>query len=427
MSVVEQYRAAFEALTRAADEPAYVTAARRAAFERFAANPFPTRRDEDWKYTAVGDFGRTYFAPDATHDDAAIDALVSAAQIDGAAAVVVLVGGRFDVRRSRVDDTGLVIRPLASAWDEETAGLVFGAESQWFSALRDAFAVDGVVISSAPDAKPAGPIHVIHASASDAPALSAGRVVVRLGGHSEVSIVESFVASDVTPSLSVTGLVARYGDGAQLDHARIQALPIGAGHVAADDVIVCRDATYRSFAFSVGGTLSRDDTGVRVEGSGAHTELIALSLVGDGQLIDHHTSLDHRAPGCTADQHYKTILDGDGHGVFNGKVFVRKVAQQTNANQLNQNLMLSERARMDTKPQLEIFADDVRCTHGATIGQIAPEELFYMMSRAIPEAIGRRMIVRGFADEVIERVRHEGTGDKMRALLDERLSVQTGA
>ena len=170
-----------------------------------------------------------------------------------------------------------------------------------------------------------------------------------------------------------------------------------------------------------GGQTVRETLGVEVNGPGAHTDVAALYAPGTGQCHDSHTLIDHRAPSCTADQLYKGILHGRGHGIFNGKVFVQQIAQQTNANQLNQNLMLSRDSRIDTKPQLEIFADDVRCTHGATVGQIEPEELFYMMSRAVPEDQARRMIIAGFAEDVLDRVSHSPTAARMRAVLDAQL------
>jgi Fe-S cluster assembly protein SufD len=170
-----------------------------------------------------------------------------------------------------------------------------------------------------------------------------------------------------------------------------------------------------------GGRTARETLSVEVNGPGAHSDVASLYAPGTGQCHDSHTLIDHRAPNCTADQLYKGILHGAGHGIFNGKIYVQQIAQQTNANQLNQNLMLSKSARIDTKPQLEIFADDVRCTHGATVGQIEPEELFYMMSRAIPEDAARRMIIAGFAEDALERVSHVPAAQHMRDLLDAHL------
>lgn len=424
--VIDGYRDAFASFVEGRDEPGWVGARRQAAFERLVETGLPTRRLEEWKYTPVGRFGRDVFRP-LPAGELDVDALVDAARLGDEAALLVFVGGRFDAGRSTVGDLGrsIRVRRLVDGWDEGVADLLAPADTlSGFDALRAAFVEDGALIEFAPEIELDRPIHVLHVAPSAAtPYLAATSNVIRLGGHCKATVVESFTGAPGADHLTCTATRVSLGDGATLAHYRVQNASLESAHVAHDQVVVSRDGTYRSFNFSIGGAVARDDLEVRVEGPGAHTEACALYVPGDGQTIDNHTTIDHRAPNCTADQLYKGILDGTGHGVFNGRVFVRQAAQQTSAEQLNQNLMLSREARIDTKPQLEIFADDVRCTHGATVGQIEPEELFYMMSRAIPEDVARRIIVRGFADGVLERVQHAGTAERMGALVDARLGA----
>jgi Fe-S cluster assembly protein SufD len=185
------------------------------------------------------------------------------------------------------------------------------------------------------------------------------------------------------------------------------------------DVQLSKNAHFGGMNASYGAAITRDDLMVRLHGPGGHSHISAVFAPRNGQTVDNHTTVDHIAPDCTSDQLYKGVLDGSGHGIFNGRIFVRQLAQRTAAEQMNRNLILSADARIDTKPQLEIFADDVRCTHGATIGQLDREELFYLMSRAIPRETARRLVIQGFADEVFER-----TDDaRIAALLSERFTA----
>jgi Fe-S cluster assembly protein SufD len=177
-----------------------------------------------------------------------------------------------------------------------------------------------------------------------------------------------------------------------------------------------RDARFHSFVLGIGAGVSRDDLRVRVDAPGAFTGLFALSAVRGHQLSDHHTLIDHRSADTSSEQIYRAIGDGHGHIVFNGRVFIHQDAQRVAAEQLNRTLMLSPNARVDAKPQLEIFADDVRCGHGATIGQLDPEDLFYLHSRGIAPAVARALLIRGFANDLIERVPIDGVRDRFESL-----------
>ncbi len=429
--VTSELQAAFDQWIDAqSDAPAWLNAHRRASFAAFGDLGLPTRKNEEWKYVSTKAIAKANLTPasalEAPLDTSAVADAVAQARLGDELAVLVFVGGVYNAELSTIGalPEGANVGRLADAWTRDCTEALFTNPPPFpsgFDALRGAFTGDGAYIELAPDVELDAPIHVIHVGApASAGWLSANTNIVRLSGHSRATLVESYVGVEGAVYLGVHGTTVRLGDGSALRHLRIQNDARTAFHVATDDVIVPRDAAYHSFNFSFGAAIARDTTNVRVEGPGAHTELAALYLPDSGQTHDNHTIIDHRAPSCTADQLYKGVLEGTGHGVFNGKIFVQQIAQQTAAEQLNQNLMLSRDSKIDTKPQLEIFADDVRCTHGATVGQLEPEELFYLMSRAIPEETARRMLIRGFANDALERITHAGTADRMRALLDTR-------
>jgi Fe-S cluster assembly protein SufD len=210
-------------------------------------------------------------------------------------------------------------------------------------------------------------------------------------------------------------------DGARLQHYKIQRESMGAFHVAATRAELGPNSSYKTTAINFGAALSRHDISVQMDHEGAECSVDGLYMVDGSQHTDTHSVIDHRQPHCTSHQLYKGILDGKSRAVFNGKVFVRHGAQQTDARQTNKNLLLSTDARVDTKPQLEIFADDVKCTHGAAVGQIDEEEKFYLESRGINRDLARNMLTYGFAEEVIERIGIESIRRELDAAVLNRL------
>lgn len=418
MSLIDSYRDAAAPLL-AADQPEWLKARREAALEEFASLGFPTRKHEEWKYTQVRGLSQTLFGIPEGGGDAS--SLVAEATLADVCATLVYVNGRFDEAASETDSLpdGVTITRGNAAHDHirTVQPLV---EANGLDALRDAFVTETIAIEVAANAVMDTPIHIIRLGTTSG-WMASQQTVIRVGKSANASIVESFAGEAGAEYFHNLTTDVAIDANAQLTHVRVQAEGESAWHYGVHDVRVERDARYNSFLFSIGGKTARETVNVRVNGPGVHSDVASLYAPGDGQCHDSHTLIDHQAPNCTADQLYKGILHGSGHGIFNGKVYVQQAAQQTNANQLNQNLMLSRDSRIDTKPQLEIFADDVRCTHGATVGQLDPEELFYMMSRALPEATARRIIIRGFAEDALERVTHEPTAARMRALLDAQL------
>jgi Fe-S cluster assembly protein SufD len=211
------------------------------------------------------------------------------------------------------------------------------------------------------------------------------------------------------------------GDGAHLEHFKIQRESLRAYHVGTTQVRQARDSRFVSFSYAVGAALSRTNIYTALAGDGASAILNGLYVVDGTQHVDHQTGIEHIAPNCTSHEVYKGILDGSSHGVFNGKVYVHPEAQKTDGKQSNNNLLLSERARVDTKPQLEIFADDVKCTHGATVGRLDEVALFYMKSRGIPADSARALLTYAFAADALEMIELEPVREGLMAMVMERI------
>ena len=250
---------------------------------------------------------------------------------------------------------------------------------------------------------------------------------LHVGRHARAMVIEVFLSGATDQSVQTPLSLARVEDGAQLEHVRLQVVGNSAGWLGFSAGDVARGATFRSFVFQGGGTIGRDTLHTKVAGTGAHVDMTALYMPRNGQLLDHHTTLDHAVPDCTSNQYYKGVIGENGAGVFNGRIVVRQAAQRTAAEQLNKNLLLTRTSQVDAKPQLEIFADDVKCTHGATVGQLDAEELFYLQSRAIPTEVARRMLTVGFATDILERLGSEQVQAYVTDLVESRFAAETAA
>jgi Fe-S cluster assembly protein SufD len=245
---------------------------------------------------------------------------------------------------------------------------------------------------------------------------------VVLGANAVASVVESFVALADGVAMTNTVTEARLAPGARFDHCKIQRESLQAFHLATLEVHQERDSYFNSFSFAEGAAISRTNIYTTLAGPGAHATLYGLYVGNGRQHVDHQTRIEHAAPGCTSWEVYKGILDGHAHAVFNGKVFVHPEAQKTDGKQTNKNLLLSDTAKVDTKPQLEIFADDVKCTHGATVGSLDAGPLFYCRSRGIPESEARTLLTYAFAADVLEEIRSRPVVDHLEELMRAWLS-----
>jgi Fe-S cluster assembly protein SufD len=247
------------------------------------------------------------------------------------------------------------------------------------------------------------PVHLLFAS-TRADAASYPRVLVVAERDSECTVVEDYVALHEGAYLVNAVTEIAVGEGARVRHVRLQRESQAGFHIAACGVRVGRDAQYASTSIALGGRISRYNLNITQAGEGAQCQVDGLALLGGRQLADTHSLLDHTAPNGRSRQLHKCIVGGAAHAVFNGKIFVRRGAQLTDSSQQSRNLLLSERAHVDTKPQLEIFADDVKCAHGATVGQLDPDQVFYLESRGLSEATAHDLLTFAFAAEIVERI-----------------------
>lgn len=290
-----------------------------------------------------------------------------------------------------------------------------GFEDNAFVALNTAFIRDGALVYVPRGRVVEEPIHVLYLSTmGDAGDIAQPRnlVVVESGGMA--TLVESHLSLSDGAYFTNAVTEAFVGDGAVVDHYKIQREGQEAFHIATTQVHQERESTWWSCSIAMGAKLARDNLNVLLNGEGCDSTLNGLYLATGDRQVDNHTAIDHAKPHCTSFELYKGIVDGNARAVFNGKIFVREDAQRTDAKQLNQNLLLSETAEVDTKPQLEIFADDVKCTHGATVGQLPEEALFYLQTRGLSRAAASSLLTYGFAREVVSLIKSE----PIRAYLD---------
>jgi Fe-S cluster assembly protein SufD len=287
--------------------------------------------------------------------------------------------------------------------------------------LNTAFLKDGAFIYIPDGVNLEESVHLLFVATGAEPFLISPRNLVVIGKGSQTSIVESYVS--LTDSQYLTNAVteAAVGDGAVLEHDKLQDESIKAFHVAMIHARLGAKTTFTSNSIALGGAIVRNNVTALLDAEGSECTLNGLSLGTAAQLIDNHTTIDHAKPHCASHELYKAILDGKSRGVFNGKIFVRPQAQKTDAKQTNKTLLLSDEATIDTKPQLEIFADDVKCTHGATVGQLDAEQLFYLRSRGIDETAARDILTFAFASDVVSRVHVDPLRGQLEAVIHQRL------
>jgi Fe-S cluster assembly protein SufD len=425
----ERYVAAFEAFEdRRPAGPDWARRLRRAAITAFAKAGLPTTRDEEYRFTNIGPIAATAFelAPETAAvrpDD------VAPHLYPEAAADLVFVNGRFTPALSRAGSLpdGLMVTTLAEALAERPGdiepffGHLAASQDVAFSALNTAFAEDGAVVSVSPGAVIEAPVNLVFVSTGGTtPLVCYPRVLLIAGEHSQSRFIETHLGMGEGVYFSCAVTEAACGPGAVMDYYRVQIEQSHGYHYCRLAVRTERAANFLSHAFSLGGAIVRNDMNAVMDGEGGDCTLNGLYLADDDTLVDNHTTIDHAQPHCGSHEVYKGILGGRARGVFNGKIIVRPDAQKTDAKQTNKALLLSGSAQINTKPQLEIFADDVKCTHGATVGQLDPDSMFYLRSRGLGIEAARALLIRGFAGDIVNRVAFQ----PLRERLDARLLAQ---
>jgi Fe-S cluster assembly protein SufD len=394
----------------------FLRALREQAIARFSEIGFPGAKNEDWKYTSVAPILRVPFHPVPSQSvrcdrERVVAAMKEVPGIDDCP-VLVFIDGHLLEECSRLDGVercGGRIGSLRTALEvepgfvEQHLGRYLGVGAHAFAALNTAFVEDGSVIHIPRGVALDTPVHVFfHAGCGSGPAVAHPRNLIVADAGSAVTVVEHYVGPASASYLTNQVTEISVGERASVDHCRIQEESSAAFHVGRLQVRQARDSTFRSHAIAFGGGLSRTEIHVELAGEGAECGLFGLYAVTGEQHVDHHTVIDHAVARTRSRELYKGILDGHSRGVFTGRVIVREDAQKISASQTNKNLLLHDGAVVETRPQLEIYADDVQCNHGAAIGRLDEDKLFYMRARGIDEAEARRLLTYGFATEVVE-------------------------
>lgn len=408
-----EYRA--HLLRLSGDESAgWLRSLRKVAFERFEHLGHPTQKQEEWHYTDPAPFSQP--TTPAVADTAGLtrhDA--KSHSYDGLDAFeLVFVNGHYAPSLSslRPLPSGVRVQSLASALTknhqdtEPHLGQVAAFDQQPFTALNTALFTDGAFIELAPGANPKVPIHLLFLGrARQGNAVQFPRVLVHAGKHSRLDLIETYTSApdSAHTTNAVTELVL--DEAAQLHRHKIQREGPKANHLQSVEAELQRDATFVDHNVAFGANVARTDLGVKFSDQGGNVTMNGLYVLGQTQHVDNHTRVDHAQPNCTSNEFYKGILDGKSRAVFYGKVLVRKDAQKTNSSQTNKNLLLSDGALVDSIPALEINADDVKCAHGSTIGQIDKDSIFYLRSRGIDEKTARSLLTYGFARDVLSLIK----------------------
>jgi Fe-S cluster assembly protein SufD len=421
------------ALALSSSGPGWLESARQVSLEWATARGLPTLKDEDWKYTRLGPLSAAPFErtePGTGHrfSSASIDALTFDAQCTR----LVFVNGLFDPELSSLTTLpeGARVTNLASALVEEGAGLEqffshqFDEYDHAFSAINTALTEDGALIRLSAGVVVARPIHLVFLTdARGSRTVVNPRSLILAGPDSHVTIVETYAGTtgDVTCTNAVTQVILE--EGAQVEHYKIQDEPDTAFHLALLDVRQGRESRFSSVSVALGSTIARHEVHVRLQGEGAQVSVDGLYLPSGDQHHDNPVLIEHAALRCTSHQLYKGIVDERGHGVFNGRIIVWPGAEGTDAHQTNKNLLLSEHAEIDTRPRLEIFTDDVKCTHGAAVGALDEEALFYLRSRGLSLEEARSLLTYAFACQMLNRIEPASLRSELETMVARRLST----
>lgn len=381
----------------------------------------PTVREEEWKYTSLRAVAEQRWdrAPMAEVGSIATTDLPYAS-LDQVRLVV--ANGRFAPEISSELPVGVTLTRLGEH-EGELAGTLAPLEEFTFGAMNTAAFEDGLELRIGRNVIVDRPIHLVFFSDARAGSnfVTFPRLAVIAEESSQALILESYVTLGEGATWTIPVVEMTVAPNASLEHVKLQAERLDAVHIALTQIKQAPDSSYNGYSVTYGGGLTRNDLNVYLDGSNVHSRMDGVVVLRGDQHADNHTRLDHALPHCDSFEVYKHVLDDRSRAVFNGKIFVHQDAQKTDAKQTNQTLLLSREAQVDTKPQLEIFADDVKCTHGATIGRVREDAMFYLRARGIPKLEARSLLVYAFAAEVLEKISHEGVVAELEARLYDKL------
>ncbi len=404
-----ELKATFDASLQRLAESDGSRAARRQAMAAFTRRGFPTRRDEDWKYTDLkpiltGRFDPLPGTPSQNHRRSTLNRLSSLELAPDTPQLVFVDGQRLTIGDSPGLPPGVEITDRHTAWQRIRSIQTEGQFREYpLTAINTAFSPDCTLIRVDANVIVAQPLHLIYLGGAAVNSAEQARLLIDLGANSRLCVVQHFAARDGGGwTNSVTQ--ATQEPGSELTLHRLQEHAEEHFHTELLDVTLARDASARLGYVDLGGRLVRNDLRVRLAEPGASCDISGVFLAARGQHVDNHTRIDHIAPHTTSDEAFRGIVGERGRGVFNGKVVVHAGARGTDARQSSDNLLLSERGEVDTKPELEIYTDDVKCAHGATVGELDAEQLFYLRSRGIDEETARGLLIFAFANDLLRRI-----------------------
>lgn len=418
------YQRAFGSARESSPTVPWLELVRNSAMDRFEQLGFPTVHEEEWKYTNLASFAKRKFVPAVRSESVAIDSSRFVYPETTAAHLVVVNGFLSEELSVKTGLENIVAVDLLNAVSDARYNKVARGylarnasyHNSGLASLNTAFLQSGLFLWIPKGVTVETPIQVTFLTdAAEADVATFPRLLVVAEENSSATLIETFVSTGEQQYFTNAIAEIVLKEGARLEHYRMQRESVKAFHTSVTSASLGRSSSYDTTSINLGAKLSRHDVSVVLDHEGAECWVDGLYLVGADQHADTHSVIDHQQPHCTSHQLYKGILDGNARAVFNGKVFVREGAQKTDAMQTNKNLLLSQHARVDTKPQLEIYADDVKCAHGAAVGQIDQDELFYLQARGINPELGRNLLTYGFAEEVIGKIKI----DSIRSQLDE--------
>jgi Fe-S cluster assembly protein SufD len=424
----------FSQFESASPQPKWLAPVRKAGIASFADQGFPTLHDEDWRFTNVAPIAQLPFtlAREAVVNGAETRLLDAAVFTKLCGHRLVFVNGFFSAKLSSLKpvSAGVQIENLSAALAKDSAliekhlGKYAHTASNTFAALNQAFFTDGAFIFVPQGVEVAEPVQLIYiSSAKNSGEVILPRNLVIAEANSKLTVVESYISTGNVAYFTnaVTEILA--GDNSKVEHIKLQDEAADAFHIATIAGEFGRASNVTVHSFALGAKLSRTNIRTKLAGEGLECILNGLYLTRGEQLADHHMIVEHAQPHCASHEYFNGILDDKSKGVFHGRIYVHPIAQKTDAKQTNKNLLLSDDATADTKPQLEIYADDVKCTHGATIGQLNAESIFYLRSRGIGTDTARQMLIHAFAGEIIERIKCEPAREVIDKLVWHRLEA----
>jgi Fe-S cluster assembly protein SufD len=390
-------------------QPDWLIALRAQALERVGALTLPSTNDEAWRFTSLAAFARQTFHPLKTPTPVQPEDIAHLHISEATTRLVFVDGVHAPQLSSLTPDVDLAVGTLATLLATQTAALqahlgqLAGSNNALFAALNTAFLQDAAVLMVPRDTTLSAPVHLLFIS-TQLDVASHPRLLLVAGAGSKATVIEDYVTLHEDTYFTNAVAEVAVGANAQLNHVRLQRESTQAFHMASCAVSLAAASRYHSVSVALGGQTSRLDLHVTQTAEGSECVLDGLALIGGEQTADTHTFIDHAQPHGTSRQLHKCIVGGSAHAVFNGQVMVRPGAQKTDSAQSSRNLLLSRKAVVDTQPQLEIFADDVKCTHGATVGQLDSDEVFYLQSRGLSEQVARNLLTYAFGAEVINRI-----------------------